>query len=669
MDSITLTPHQQAAVDWLVAKLVAGQKLLALRGYAGTGKTSLVPALQEALRAHGLPSVIGAPTHRATMILRQKGLEAETIHAHALVPYFTADYRRACAWLGEDLPRREGVSEADPRADVEGLPWLVYEAVTPDLERGKALKRQRRYKAQRRLASLGISGKDHFAGFGPKVGEGVLIIDEASMVGEALLAICQAAYRQIILVGDPGQLPPVKDEAMLAQVEGVDLSEVHRQAQDSPIVQLAYQARAGEAFWHTLEPDPFSGGTPVRAVDEVSASRFRTCPLLVWRNVTRTTSTQAIRAALGYTREALHVGEPLVCRSTAQEDRVLGFFNNGLYTITEVSPDDPRLITVKDALGDVQAIRAHVEELDGDFIDPRAIPFRFGYALTVHTAQGGEWPRVYVSLPDLRAYAAFAHRTDPESFAQWAYTAITRAKTHLRFVTQHTFTPPHERTRNMAETPQQRVDESPALLVTAPTVEERLAANTPPVGMVWNINTPAPPAGARPATPEETAIFGDDDILDPAVPLELQNACKDDEDTTQESIVATPATSTQFGEHEALLQGFCQHLLRKFDEGVQALHKELTKPVDEIYGFVHQQLQIQREKAQHAETYLDTLTTKAVDQGLQLRHDPYTVTVQTLSPQGFAITLGLAKQNKGELVEELGAMVQWLAHNGYKPVG
>ena len=389
---ITLTPHQQAAVDWLVTRLVAGEKLLALRGLAGTGKTSVIPALQAALRAHTLPTTIAAPTHRAAMIFRQKGLEAETVHSAALVPYFTADYRRACAWLGEMLPVRTGTPQDVPHADVEGLPWLIYETVQPDLARGLALKRQRRYTAQRRLASLGIRGKDHFSGFGPKAGAGVLIVDEASMVGEAVLASCQEAYRQMVLVGDPGQLPPVKDVAMLTQIDGVDLTEMHRQAQESPILQLAMQARAGEAFWTGLDHDPLSIGKPVRAVEEVSARRFLTCPLLVWRNVTRTTSTQAIRHALGYSRERLEPGEPLVCRSTSHEDRALGFFNNGLYTITDVSAEDPRLVSVKDALGDMQAIRVHLEELDGDCIDPRAIPFRFGYCLTVHTAQGGNGP-------------------------------------------------------------------------------------------------------------------------------------------------------------------------------------------------------------------------------------------------------------------------------------
>ena len=63
----------------------------------------------------------------------------------------------------------------------------------------------------------------------------------------------------------------------------------------------------------------------------------------------------------------------------------------------------------------------------------------------------------------------------------------------------------------------------------------------------------------------------------------------------------------------------------------------------------------------------DTLTSKAVQEGIQLRHDPYSVKVQTLSPQGFPITLEILKHNKAELVTELEALVVWLAQHGYKP--
>lgn len=57
------------------------------------------------------------------------------------------------------------------------------------------------------------------------------------------------------------------------------------------------------------------------------------------------------------------------------------------------------------------------------FLDPyaNALRCKFGYAVTVHKAQGGEWKHVFV---DLRA----AMGRDTREFYRWAYTALTRAK-------------------------------------------------------------------------------------------------------------------------------------------------------------------------------------------------------------------------------------------------
>jgi hypothetical protein len=69
-----LTPHQQNALDWVVTRVKAGAPLVALRGLAGTGKTTLVPPLRAALTTATRAVQVGTPTHRAAMILRHKGV-------------------------------------------------------------------------------------------------------------------------------------------------------------------------------------------------------------------------------------------------------------------------------------------------------------------------------------------------------------------------------------------------------------------------------------------------------------------------------------------------------------------------------------------------------------------------------------------------------------------
>ena len=57
----------------------------------------------------------------------------------------------------------------------------------------------------------------------------------------------------------------------------------------------------------------------------------------------------------------------------------------------------------------------------------RAPVITFGYALTVHKAQGGDWDDVWV---DCR----YASRQNTEDYFRWAYTAVTRARKRLMIV-------------------------------------------------------------------------------------------------------------------------------------------------------------------------------------------------------------------------------------------
>jgi exodeoxyribonuclease-5 len=439
-----LTSHQQNALDWVVTRVKAGAPLVALRGLAGTGKTTCIPALRAALTTPIRPVLVGTPTHRAAMILRRKGVtDAATVHSLCLTPYFTEEYAAAVRWLGgyAATPREAGELDSE-RRDPDEAPALVIERLGElgDPQTPAALYAlHETYDAPAILASIGIHGRHHLIGFGPKPhGTGILIIDEASMVGHALLTLCQQAFRHIILVGDPGQLPPVQDVAVLDTVEGVQLSEIHRQAADSPLLQLAYRAREGYPFWrHGLAA--YAPGA--YAYQAVPAHLFLEAPLITWKNATRLACTRMIREALGYPADQLVVGEPLVCRSTDQAARVDGFYNNALFRVAKTAAHDAREVTLIDDLtGEERVALVHLEELDGDNIELDAIPFRFGYCLTAHTAQGGEWSTVYISGPDVQSYAGYCwHQERLDDLARWTYTAITRARQGLGLLTQHSF--------------------------------------------------------------------------------------------------------------------------------------------------------------------------------------------------------------------------------------
>jgi hypothetical protein len=61
----------------------------------------------------------------------------------------------------------------------------------------------------------------------------------------------------------------------------------------------------------------------------------------------------------------------------------------------------------------------------------------FGYALTCHKAQGGEWDNVYLIIPRNLPYL------NPRSYVfQWIYTAMTRAKKELYIINDYWVKPP-----------------------------------------------------------------------------------------------------------------------------------------------------------------------------------------------------------------------------------
>ena len=74
----------------------------------------------------------------------------------------------------------------------------------------------------------------------------LLVLDEVSMVGRELATDLLAFGKPILVLGDPGQLPPIKGEgAFNTDTPDVLLTEVHRQAAESAIIRLATAAREG----------------------------------------------------------------------------------------------------------------------------------------------------------------------------------------------------------------------------------------------------------------------------------------------------------------------------------------------------------------------------------------------------------------------------------------
>lgn len=397
MKHVELADEQARSADTLVAwaRYTSGARgcagargprdgrVRALRGLAGTGKTTVAAEIARRLATVGTRVAVVAPTGKAAHVLRTKGIAATTIHAAAY------------QLVGDGA---------------DGPEFILRRGITGDPD--------------------------------------VVICDEASMATNDHLIDLLSRVPKVLLVGDPGQLPPVSGTPVLHAAEGVDLLQVHRQAMDSGVVRFAHAIRAGASLAAALKV-----GAP-----DVVAHRPPHLPgvVLVSRNDTRVRTNAGIRKQVHGSNATAPwpvAGDRVVCLTNhsraAQAPRwdddtrewcdAPDPWCNGTVGDVVRRADDASDSTAASAVYGFVALcddglerpaRAWLQQLTAgtllqvDEWDRSRMSARFawGWALTTHKAQGSEWDEVAVledgfgSADELRA---------------WRYTAATRAATKL----------------------------------------------------------------------------------------------------------------------------------------------------------------------------------------------------------------------------------------------
>jgi exodeoxyribonuclease V len=376
---MNLSPQQDAALlavsRWLKVAGTRGSLIFRLFGYAGTGKTTLARHIAEGVDGDVL---FAAFTGKAAQVMRNKGCaNARTIHS--LI------YR----------PRGEKAEEE-----------------TGELQPTFALNRSSEIKKAK-----------------------LVIIDECSMVDEKLGRDLLSFGVPVLVLGDPGQLPPVKSGEggggfFTEHEPDVMLTEVHRQARDNPIIALAEQVREGG------RPDYGSyGGSRVIGRDDIDAEAVLAADqVLVGMNRTRQTYNRRIRALKGFADPLPAAGDKLVCLRNSSEK---GLLNGGLWRVNSVGTRAGPAINmlVRSEEEGPLGTSAKIRVLKAMFEDgPEAVAwdrrrrtdeFDYGYALTVHKAQGSQWDKVVLFDE------SYAFRDSRE---RWLYTAITRAAEEITIV-------------------------------------------------------------------------------------------------------------------------------------------------------------------------------------------------------------------------------------------
>lgn len=267
----------------------------------------------------------------------------------------------------------------------------------------------------------------------------LIVLDECSMVDDEMANDLRSFGKKILIMGDPGQLPPIKGAGAFTNREpDVFLREIHRQSAESPILELATLARQGKPL-----PIGYNkGGVSVQLLtkDTQEAVYSQDTQAICGLNRVRWVYTQRIRKRLGYDTPHPVKGERLIC---CKNNKQKGFFNGSLgvldkYKIlqpTELEKERYRLDVIfddethpeEDLITDPFLFKNHFSNgttAKAEYFKgrPRYEEFDWGYILTCHKAQGSSWPSVTI----VNDAASFR-----DNQKEWLYTAITRAEEKL----------------------------------------------------------------------------------------------------------------------------------------------------------------------------------------------------------------------------------------------
>jgi hypothetical protein len=205
-----------------------------------------------------------------------------------------------------------------------------------------------------------------------------------------------------------------------------------------------------------------------------------------------------------------------------------------------------------------------------------------------------------------------------------------------------------------------------------------MKAPMPPSAPMMNVGGKIPePLPETPLTLEPDPVNPEpDDIPDPEVPASLKATLEPPSSPEEPRAPGNESTA-----YDALLQGFCAHLLTR----MQGIADNLTtttqhKVVEHMHNYHAVSMGVQQEVCAAVKAWIEATTAQpnehalyslsnTLEKGVQLRGDPYAVDIEVLAPQGYVCRIHIAKQEAGELVTEINNLMSWLVSQGYKPVG
>lgn len=390
------------------------EQIYYIAGYAGTGKTTIAKHLSE---DEGIDVMFAAYTGKAAYVMRSKGcVGAKTIHS--LI------YRPA------------GESKSDELREIERA---MRELEKLDSMSNEDHEKLRQLEA-RRVASIQANGRKPMFSLNhdSELRDcDLLVVDECSMVDATMGTDLMSFGKKIIVLGDPAQLPPVAAGGFFTERKPNQLlTEIHRHAKESGILRMATDVRETGGFSRL----PGHYGADCEVIRPTDPEYLRKLVLdadqiLVGKNVTRHAHNARYRELTDRAVGMPVAGDKIVC---LRNNHKVGLLNGSLWRVHESRGDvdsmtvDLTISSEEDGgngiqtaswahhfMGREQELKAmRWNKLDFDEFD-------YGYALTVHKAQGSQWDEV-VLFDQSGVFGEAARR--------WLYTGVTRAAKKLTVV-------------------------------------------------------------------------------------------------------------------------------------------------------------------------------------------------------------------------------------------
>ncbi len=378
---MVLTNGQEKGLKIAVDRYRKGEPYTVIAGYAGTGKSTLVSHIVDALNIYPGDVCYVAFTGKASLVLREKGCE-NSMTAHKL--------------LYHSKEKPDGTFEHKPRKYLE---------------------------------------------FGYKL----IVVDEVSMIPIDMWDLLLSHGVHVIALGDPGQLPPIDGESELLKHPHVFLDEVVRQAQDSEIIRLSMDIRNGVSLKpykgnevviiskNQLNDFYYSGADQIIAAKNITRNDINwRCRKIKFGNDVPNYPIAGEKAIClkNYWNVLSDSGDPLINGMIGELSDIrfhhdvfkYGDMMNANFTVGDKNQFRQLFMDYKLFAESKQTINSDNWTEFRGMVKPML--FDYAYCITCHKSQGSEFDKVLV-------FNEYMKSTDHK---RWLYTAATRAKKKLIIV-------------------------------------------------------------------------------------------------------------------------------------------------------------------------------------------------------------------------------------------